>query len=103
MRQHGQRIEQVMADHGKRIANRCQVVSAVPFHEQRHVIEQMSRRALWKVERQFSEPALERGLRCHALFLSSGRKPRFRCTSNSEIAAGVMPWMRAAWPSVSGR
>ena len=28
--------------------------------------------------------------------------PRFRCTSNSEIAAGVMPEMRAAWPSVSG-
>ena len=30
-------------------------------------------------------------------------KPRFRCTSRSEIAAGVMPEMRAAWPSVSGR
>ena len=28
---------------------------------------------------------------------------RFRCTSSTEIAAGVMPEMRAAWPSVSGR
>ena len=28
--------------------------------------------------------------------------PRFRCTSSSEIAAGVMPEMRAAWPIVSG-
>ena len=29
-------------------------------------------------------------------------KPRFRCTSSSEIAAGVTPEMRAAWPIVSG-
>ena len=29
-------------------------------------------------------------------------KPRFTCTSNNEMAAGVMPCMRAAWPTVSG-
>ena len=28
---------------------------------------------------------------------------RLRCTSNSEIAAGVTPDRRAAWPSVAGR
>ena len=27
---------------------------------------------------------------------------RFRCTSNSEIAAGVTPLIRAAWPTVAG-
>ena len=26
----------------------------------------------------------------------------FRCTSNNEMAAGVMPGMRAAWPKVVG-
>jgi hypothetical protein len=28
---------------------------------------------------------------------------RFRCTNSSEIAAGVTPWMRDAWPMVCGR
>ena len=28
---------------------------------------------------------------------------RFRCTSSSEIAAGVTPLTRAAWPTVAGR
>lgn len=27
----------------------------------------------------------------------------FKCTNNNEIAAGVTPEMRAAWPTVSGR
>ena len=38
--------------------------------------------------------------------LRSGGKvlkpPFFRCTSSSEMAAGVTPVMRDAWPSVSG-
>ena len=29
-------------------------------------------------------------------------KPRFKCTSNKEIAAGVTPEMRAACPTVCG-
>jgi hypothetical protein len=71
-------------------------------HEQLHVIEQALARVGAQRELQLAEPAVERGLRRHALFLSSGRKPRFRCTSSSEIAAGVIPGMRDAWPSVSG-
>ena len=31
----------------------------------------------------------------HAIFFAS-EKPRFKCTSNNEMAAGVMPEMRAA-------
>ena len=54
---------------------------------------------------QFAQPAVERGLRRHAALLLSMllAQPRFKCTSSSEIAAGVMPEMRAAWPMVSGR
>ena len=40
-------------------------------------------------------PSLPASARC--------RSRAFRCTSSSEIAAGVMPEMREAWPSVSGR
>ena len=39
----------------------------------------------------------------HALFFFFWpEKPRFTCTSNNEIAAGVMPEIRAACPAVSG-
>src|SRR6266852_5261765 len=38
----------------------------------------------------------------HAADLSGVRTPRFRWTSSSEIAAGVIPEMREAWPIVSG-
>ncbi len=33
----------------------------------------------------------------------AARRARSRCTSSSEIAAGVMPGMRCAWPTVCGR
>ena len=35
--------------------------------------------------------------------LVSYPRARFKCTSNNEIAAGVMPGMRVAMPMVSGR
>src|SRR6266446_6945930 len=38
----------------------------------------------------------------HAADLSGVRSPRFRWTRSSEIAAGVIPEMREAWPIVSG-
>src|SRR5687767_15740615 len=93
----------MMRHHRERIADCRQVVGPVPFHEQRDVIEQQFARAGRKLEPQFCESAVERGLRRHALFLSSGWKPRFKCASRSEIDAGVIPEMRAAWPMVSGR
>ena len=45
---------------------------------------------------------LGKQLRTHAVFCAAP-KPRFRCTSSNEMAAGVIPEMRAACPSVSGR
>src|SRR5882672_2508701 len=41
--------------------------------------------------------------RAHAADRSRDPERRFRCTSSSEIAAGVIPEMRDAWPIVSGR
>jgi hypothetical protein len=37
MRQHGQRVEHVMRHHPRRLADRGQVVPAVPFREQRDI------------------------------------------------------------------
>src|SRR5207248_1901791 len=49
----------------------------------------------------------ERPTKAHAVRFSeldgASLNPRLRCTSRSEIAAGVTPEIRAAWPSVSGR
>jgi len=96
VRQHGEGIEQVMRHHGERLADCGQVVGAVPFRDQRGVLQQPLARAGGKLQREFAEPAVQRGARRHALFLSAARKPRFKCTSRSEIAAGVTPEMRAA-------
>jgi hypothetical protein len=103
MRQHRQRIEQMLLNHGERVADCGQVVGAVPFLEQPHVIEQAIARRGGQRQRELAEAAIERSLRRHALFLSRARNPRFKCTSKSEIAAGVTPEMRAACPMVSGR
>src|SRR5882672_2865212 len=101
VRQHGERIKQMLAHHGKRFANRGQVVAAVPFGEQHYVGDQLIAGARRQRELEFFQAALERGLRRHAVLLD-GCKPLFKCTSKSEIAAGVMPEIREAWPTVSG-
>ena len=44
-----------------------------------------------------------RGARGGATQAALLRLARSRCTSSSEIAAGVMPGMRCAWPTVCGR
>src|SRR5204862_4775986 len=101
MRQHGQRVEKMMAHHGERFANCGQVIAAIPFGEQCHVREQPIERSPRQRKLQLLQAALERSAWRHAVFLD-GCRPLFKCTSNSEIAAGVMPEMRDAWPTVSG-
>ena len=121
VRQHGERVEHVVRDHALRLADRGQVVRAVPLREQREVGERAASRcaggsatpraprARAECPRRASATPASRGhrRRCRAGTRRAGcgaaRKPRFRCTSSSEIAAGVMPEMRAAWPIVSGR
>src|SRR5258706_5370720 len=90
------------------LADRGQVVGLVPLREQLQVGDQLFARALRERERHFAESAFERGARRHAVFLCPVScevrfVARFRCTSRSEMAAGVTPEMRAAWPIVSGR
>src|SRR6266700_4032626 len=95
----------MVGDHLLRIADRGQVVRAIPFVEQGDVLRQLGPRRDTRVQ-------LERGESCdqrcrHAESLAAGgvcgRKPRLRWTSSKVIAAGVMPEMRFAWPIVSGR
>ena len=105
MRQHGERVEQVVAHHLQRIANRGQVVGPVPLREQREIrraaVPAASGRQAPAPVRPSPRSSAARGVMPTSS--ACGEKPRFRCTSSSEIAAGVMPEMRAAWPMVSGR
>src|SRR4051812_9915249 len=101
MRQYCERVEKMLAHHGTRFANCRQVVAPIPFRQQRHVSEQLIMHRRGQREIQFCDAALERGTRRHAVFLD-GCKPLFKCTSSREIAAGVIPEMRDAWPMLSG-
>ena len=114
MRQHRERVEQMMRDHALRFADRGQVVRLVPLGEQREVGDQL--RALRIASSARPSAAMPRqvdgrapGPAATSVMPTALRAPRpavaaprFRWTSNSEIAAGVMPEMRAAWPIVSG-
>ena len=101
VRQHCERIKQMLTHHGEWVADCGQVVAAIPFGEQHHVGDQLIAGARRQRELEFFKAALERGVRRHAVLLD-GCKPLFKCTSKSEIAAGVMPEIRDAWPTVSG-
>src|SRR5688572_13388592 len=94
----------MQAHHLQRITNRGQIEGLVPLGEQLQVREQFAPRGLWQSQVQFAETVVERGPRRHAIFFSAFPllNPRFKCTSKSEIAAGVIPEIRAACPIVSG-
>src|SRR6185295_15589363 len=102
--QRRERVEQMLADHLQRIANRGQIEGPVPLHEQLDVRDQLLPRRRWQRELQFAETGIESGLRRHALFFSAFLllNPRFKCTSSNEMAAGVIPEIRAACRIVSG-
>src|SRR5438477_5113089 len=97
----------MVSDHALGLAYRGEVVRPVPFFQQRDVGQQFLLRYGVDLEAQGADATGERRPERHAdNFSGLGRaslNPRFRCTSNSEIAAGVTPEMRAAWPMVSGR
>ena len=107
----GERIERVVRDHALRLADRGQVVRAIPLREQREIRRELRGARRRQRDAEGGEAAVQAcraaGARAAAVMPIAGArrraKPRFRCTSSSEIAAGVMPWMRAAWPIVSGR
>ena len=117
---HSQAIRHVLHAHLRRIAQRCQVVRGIPLAQQRQVAHEQCERAFGQVQAegrsvlpQRHKLSAGRNVRPgHAASSPAGRcslaakplkRPFFKCTSSSEIAAGVTPAMREAWPSVCGR
>src|ERR1700746_749992 len=87
-----------------------EVVGAIPFREQFDELEQLRPGACGDVELQRCDalfqlpPNVHGHHRAHAaLFCTGWPRPRLRCTSSSEIAAGVMPEMGDACPGFWGR
>ena len=100
VRHHGKRVKQVVTHHFGRIADRGEVERAVPFRKQREVAHELGFGAARQLEAELAHSALQRRLWSHVVSWSAARNPRLRCTSSSEIAAGVTPEIRAAWPMV---
>ena len=106
----GQAVEQVVREHFLRVTHGRQVVHLVPLLQQREELQQTQELRIVQPQRQrlgTRAQALHQHI-AHATTPSSARTkplkpPFFRCTNNSEIAAGVTPEIREAWPSVSGR
>jgi hypothetical protein len=94
-----------MRDHLGSIADRREIVRAVPFLEQRDVGEQLPLRRTINGETKVVDARAQRIGHAERCRLSVGNclKPRLRCTRSRATAAGVTPEMRAACPSVSGR
>jgi len=100
------------ADHLLPVPYSGQVVDPVPLFQQREILKKLVPLAATQRKTYFRcsifEAPVQFGLRSprhqcrHAADLSGVRTPRFRWTSSSEIAAGVIPEMREAWPIVSG-
>ena len=101
MRQHRQRIEQMMREHFRRLAHGGQVVGLVPFFDQRQIIEHALLRRRPDIQSERCDARGQFTGEAHALFCKVSCAC-FRCTNSTEIAAGVTPEMREAWPMVSG-
>ena len=102
MRQQREAIQHMQDHHPGGLANRGEVVHAIPLRDQLQVGAELATLPGRGFDRHGSQSRLDRLVEVQALF-SIPAPRRFKCTSRSEIAAGVMPWMRAAWPIVSGR
>ena len=89
------------------LPDRGQVVRAVPLLEHGDISRELCLCLRVEVEAERLDAPGERPTKAHAVRFSeldgASLNPRLRCTSRSEIAAGVTPEIRAAWPSVSGR
>ncbi len=98
MAKHGQRVEQMVGYHLLRIADRGQIVRAIPLVEQGNVLRQHCPGRNIRVQLQRGKACDQRRRHAESLRASCacGRKPRLRCTSNKLIAAGVIPEMRLA-------
>src|SRR4051812_41927829 len=89
--------------HRFRLAYGGEVVHVVPLLNEREGLQQVALGLLRNCEPERAGSVGETRHQAHALcFFSGCEKPRFTCTSNKEMAAGVMPEIRAACPAVSG-
>src|SRR5476651_1285682 len=105
MWQHGKTVEKMQDHHLLGLADRGEVVHAIPPRNELEVLLETLALRGRQLDCHRRESVGDRRCEAHALFscVSSRSARRFRCTRRSEIAAGVTPWMRAAWPTVSGR
>ena len=103
IRKDRQGIEQMVRHHREWVSNRGQVVGPVPLRKQSKIPKEYFGCARRQGKPELRWPLIERCAGRHARFFSGLPNPLFRWTSRSEIAAGVIPEMRAAWPIVSGR
>src|SRR5215475_3352117 len=96
----------MMRHHPITLADGRQVVDTIPLFEEIEVALEALDLRLAQCKSERVDAARERGF-AHAALCSVRAvlfaPRRFKCTSNSEIAAGVTPAMRDAWPTVSGR
>src|SRR5262244_1737183 len=109
----GEAIEYVHTYAFYQVPHGGEVMDPIPLVQQLKVSDQFGLCFGPELEREPGQPATELpdklGLpgrsreRAHAADLARGAARRFRCTSRSEIAAGVTPEIRDAWPRVSGR
>ena len=111
-RYHGQAVQQVVRHHVVRVAHCGQVIDLVPFLDQVEVGQELTK-LRWEQTYAHRRGAFGQARReqvsdsRHGVQADTGSanwmKPRFfRCTSSSEMDAGVMPEMREASPNVSG-
>jgi hypothetical protein len=96
-RQQRQRIEQVVGQHFLLVADCRQVIGAVPFFQQADESQQLCLPRVRQVQSHAGQRAAQFRRERHAALR------RFRKTRSSDIAAGVTPCTREAWPRVCGR
>src|SRR4051812_47872424 len=105
----------MVGDHLHRIAYGGQVIDRIPFGKQRYIVDQLFELPIRQCELQCLH-AVSESARKRMAIKSSHRHPQaaagvsdctdakplkppfLRWTSNSEIAAGVTPAIRDAWP-----
>ncbi|MNT14989.1 hypothetical protein D3C72_1500190 [compost metagenome] len=100
----------MVSQHLLRITHRGQVVDLVPFLQQIQKSHQQPDLAIIQRQPQLQHSFAQLFFQCgaHAVLASSVaenplKPPFFKCTINREMAAGVTPEIRDAWPRVSGR
>src|SRR5690606_11352980 len=93
----------MVRNHGCGIADGREVVDAVPFLEQPDIVHQRVELLVAQGQIEGAHARRKNVPLAHAAERCALPVARFRWTSSNDSAAGVTPWMRAAWPIVSGR